>query len=149
MKKNIVALSLLSMLSVSGCSVINSAADDDLVVSCDAPNPVITVDGQRYRQELVNVSVDKGEKVAVSCRADGYYTAHKNVDTELSTTGALDIVGGFFFLFPWFGLLADGAWTLEDNEVYMSLEPRTPQPYIHTVQPQQPASIIINNHMTE
>lgn len=149
MKKSIVALSLTSMLSVSGCSIVNSAADDDLVVTCDAPNPVITVDGQRYRQESVSVSVDKGDKVAVSCRADGYYTAHKNVDTQLSATGALDAVGGFFFLFPWLGLLADGAWTLEDDEVFMSLEQRVqPQQYAQPLQQPQATSIIINNHGT-
>ncbi|OLQ95334.1 hypothetical protein BIY21_06415 [Vibrio ponticus] len=150
MKKFVIALSLVSMMFVSGCSFINSTIDDDLVVSCDATNPVITINGQRYRQELISVSVDKGEKVAVSCRADGYYTAHKNIDTELSTTGALDIVGGFFFLFPWLGLLSDGAWTIEDDEVYMSLEHRPQvQQYVAPIQPSQPTSIIINNHASK
>jgi hypothetical protein len=42
----------------------------------------------------------------------------------LSTFGVLDLVGGFFLLVPWVGLLAPGAFTLDNQNFTYHLIPQ-------------------------
>lgn len=52
---------------------------------------------------------------------NGDKTDMRMLDSSLSTVGAVDCVFGFFWLLPWLGLLSPGAYTLDDNEVYLNV----------------------------
>ena len=34
----------------------------------------------------------------------------------------LDAIGGIFLIVPWIGLVTDGAWELQENNVFLNLE---------------------------
>ncbi len=55
-------------------------------------------------------------------KKDGYHPGMREVDTEMSMTGVLDIIGGCIFLLPFIGLAFPGARSLDQNNVSVLLE---------------------------
>ncbi len=43
------------------------------------------------------------------------------IERQMSTTFMLDVIGGWFFLLPWIGLLTPGAYELESTHVEMPM----------------------------
>jgi len=54
-------------------------------------------------------------------KKEGYFPATRTVNKKISTTGILDIIGGFIILVPFLGFLSAGAWDLETHMVNVVL----------------------------
>jgi len=61
--------------------------------------------------------VKRNENVQIMAKKPGYITSQKTIGKGLNTTGILDIVGGVLILIPLFGLLAPGAYSLDETNV--------------------------------
>jgi hypothetical protein len=67
-------------------------------------------------------------------RKPGYQTEYRTGDRTLSTLGILDIIGGWFLLVPFFGLLSSAAWEHDPDTFGIVLtkeEPSTPAAATH------------------
>ena len=61
----------------------------------------------------------KGATIVV--RKDGYSTQVYPLGSSLGKCGILDIAGTVLFIFPVFGLLSSGAYTLDQHTIYAPL----------------------------
>ena len=67
--------------------------------------------------------VDRGEKLLLEVQKSGYQTQYRTSSRKLSGFGILDVVSGFFWLVPFVGLTASGAWEHDPAEFGVTLEP--------------------------
>lgn len=106
--------------AICSCSIFVSGKERVNIRTND-PNATIYVDNVPVYQGTAT-SVKLNPKKAHSIMAkEGYKMDSCMLDSGLSTVGAVDCVFGFFFLLPWLGLLSSGAYTLDDNEVYLNV----------------------------
>jgi hypothetical protein len=80
------------------------------------PNAEVYVDGtlRGTGPQTVELSKKSSHSVMAKCGGSAGVAA---IDRNLSTTGMLDIVGGFIALIPFIGLVAPGAWELSPTSV--------------------------------
>ena len=62
------------------------------------------------------------DALLITAYKPGYRTAYYAADSELSSTGKLDALGGIFIL-PAAGLLSNGAWRFTDSNIVINLQP--------------------------
>jgi hypothetical protein len=75
--------------------------------------------------------VDRGENLLLEVQKSGYHTQYRMSSRKLSGLGILDVVSGFFWLVPFVGLTASGAWEYDPSAFEVTLEPEngvTPTP---------------------
>lgn len=138
---------LISALALGGCSIPVSYVDHEVTVTCQANDPLISVNGESRYTNHFETTIERGKDMYVTCSDEGYQTQSRKIDRSLSVAGALDTMGTFLFIFPVFGLFSDGSMALEETEVHLAL-PKDRPVVVQTVTPQQvvPQSIIINNN---
>ena len=68
-------------------------------------------------QGTANASVKRNENAQIMAKKSGYITVQRSIGKSLNTTGILDIVGGVLILIPLFGLLAPGAYSLDETNL--------------------------------
>lgn len=112
------SLSVLLCLSVvlSGCSAFRSSTEV-LTVTTDQPDTQIFINGTMAGQGTAQMPVKRNQTVSVMAKKDGYITVQRSIGKSLNTTGVLDIVGGVLILLPLFGLLAPGAYSLDETNI--------------------------------
>lgn len=113
---------ILSIAITSGCSAF-MGNKEKVTVMTNVSTAEIYANGQIVGQGNVEFSTARNKNVQIMVQADGYYPAYKSINTQLSTTGILDLIGIFFFVIPFIGLLTPGAKTLEENNVALYLVP--------------------------
>lgn len=122
MKQILVALLIVSV-TITGCSMFASSRQTISIMS-NVPETEMYVNGSLVGQGFaVTTSVQRNKNVQIMAKANGYYTTYYNINTEMSTTGILDIIGGVCFLIPFIGLAFPGAKTLSMNNVAVNLVP--------------------------
>jgi PEGA domain-containing protein len=94
-----------------------------ITVSSSPPGASVYVNGENIGSTPLRAKVSRREELLVEVRKPGYQTAFRQADRSLSTLGILDIVGGFFLLVPFVGLLAPAAWENEPETFGITLEP--------------------------
>ncbi|HHC6574003.1 TPA: hypothetical protein ACN33D_004613 [Vibrio parahaemolyticus] len=146
MQKSITAIALASVVTLQGCSLPMSFVDDSLYVTCTAPSPTITINGQSYTGSIAEVDIPRGDSAFVTCGDEGYQAQSIKVDTGMSGAGAFDLIVGSFTLFPLLGLALPGSEALEEEEIHMVLSPMYFQP---EQQQAQPVNITINNEVSK
>jgi len=119
-KNKFLALFLVVALISSGCSAF-APKTQSFSVSTDQSDAKIFINGNLAGQGTANMLVKRNQNVAVMAQKDGFITAQRNIGKHLNTTGILDIVGGLIFLIPLFGLLAPGAYSLDETNVNLVL----------------------------
>jgi len=67
--------------------------------------------------------VSKSEAHVLTAKMEGR-VAIETTRSTISTTGILDIVGGFFFLLPFLGLLGGGFWKLTQEHYELVFPPK-------------------------
>ncbi|MFA7674767.1 MAG: hypothetical protein WCY38_01745 [Endomicrobiia bacterium] len=93
-------------------------------IMSNVPETEIYVNGLLVGQGFaVTTSVQRNKNVQIMAKANGYYPSYYNINTEMSTTGILDIIGGVCWLIPFIGLAFPGSKTLSMNNVAMNLVP--------------------------
>ena len=121
MKKILAIIVSISYLTACSCF---TGTRQKVTVMTNVPTAEIYANGERVGQgTTAEFRVKRNKNVQIMVKADGYYPAYKSIDTQLSATGILDIIGIFFFIIPFVGLLTPGSKTLEQNNVAIELVP--------------------------
>lgn len=115
------SLKQLSMLVLvcfltANCSAFRSSTEI-VSVTTDHPDSMIYVNGGMVGQGSTSASVKRNQNVQIMVKKDGYVTQQRTIGKSLNVTGILDIIGGVLVLLPIFGLLAPGAYSLDENNV--------------------------------
>lgn len=110
-----------------------------LFALCGCRTQIITVDvvprdatvianGVEYRNNSpIFVETPTGKQLMITAYKDGYRDQIYAIDYKLSTVGKIETITGCFLLVPFIGLCFDNAWELKETNVYLTLEPITPE----------------------
>lgn len=111
MKNSILRTILVVALTISmiGCSFAGPKTQMFGISSNPAGADVI-INSKSIGKTPIQCQVDRGEDLIIEIKKSGYHTAFRHSSSRLSKRGIWDIVGGVVILFPFFGLLSDGAW---------------------------------------
>ena len=115
MKKMICVL-LSFLVMTSSCSAFRSSTQT-MSITTDQSDAQIYVNGNMVGQGTASTAVKRNENVQIMVRKTGYVTVQRSIGKGLNTTGVLDIIGGVLILLPLFGLLAAGAYSLDETNV--------------------------------
>ena len=122
MKKSRVAnvvMASLVLLATNGCSLF-APKSETVFVNSEPQGAQVLVNNSNQGMTPCSVSVPcKGATIVV--RKDGYSTQVYPLGSSLGKCGILDIAGTVLFIFPVFGLLSSGAYTLDQHTIYAPL----------------------------
>lgn len=106
----------------SGCSFL--ARGEQLVSVTVTPSDAsVIANGVEYHMlSPMFIEVPTRNALLVTAYKPGYRTAYYAADSELSSTGKIDAIGGIFIL-PAFGLLSNGAWKFTQSNIVINLQP--------------------------
>ncbi len=114
----------LCLFYLSGCSMF-APRQQKISIQTNVPESAIYVNG-----ELVQVGqqaeflVKRNYNAQIMVTAKGYYPAYRQLISELSTLGVLDIIGGIVLIVPLIGLAFPGAKSLDYTKVAIHLVPQ-------------------------
>ena len=114
----------LCLFYLSGCSMF-APRQQKISIRTNVPTSAIYING-----ELVQVGqqaeflVKRNYNAQIMVTAEGYYPAYRQLISELSTLGILDIVGGIILIVPLIGLAFPGAKSLDYTNVAIHLVPQ-------------------------
>lgn len=115
------AISLLLAATMTGCSLF-VPHNQTIVINGKPANATVIVNGQQMTAPAT-VSVKRNKDVNILVTKNGYNSYTCASRHSLSTWGTLDIIGGVCFLIPFIGLLAPGAYELNQENFYYILTP--------------------------
>ena len=110
-----------------------------VLVMCGCRTQIITVDvapadatvvanGVEYRNgSPIFVETPTGKQLMITAYKEGYRDKIHAINYKLSTVGKIETVAGCLLLVPFIGLCFDNAWELEETNVYLTLEPISPE----------------------
>lgn len=108
--------------AVAACSVVScscfSEQKQPVTVVVSDPEAEIRIDGAFVGKGRATALLDKADTHAVVA-TKGDKIACASIDSNMSTTGYLDAVGTFFFLFPVVGFFSSGAWQLDTTDIHL------------------------------
>ena len=121
--KRMMFLGLASvLLLVCGCRTQIITVD---VVPSDA---TVIANGVEYRNHSpIFVETPTGKQLMITAYKEGYREQIYAIDYKLSTVGTIETITGCLLLVPFIGLCFDNAWELKETNVYLTLEPLTPE----------------------
>lgn len=67
------------------------------------------------------IPVKRNQNVSIMAKKDGYIPIQRSIGKSINTTGMLDVIGGLIFLLPLFGLLAPGAYSLDETNLSITM----------------------------
>jgi hypothetical protein len=105
----------------SGCSTVVPHKQKFTVTTSEA-DAKIYVNGEYLGKGNVETRVPRNRDVSILVKKDGFNPVSRNIGTDFSMTGILDIVGGCIILIPLLGLFFPGARSLEQTNVAVVLE---------------------------
>jgi hypothetical protein len=114
-----VAGAVLSLANIS-CS-LGVGSNQTVTVNSNVPAKIIA-NGTPVGTTPISFEAKRAKSLALIATAPGYSQSVKTVDRQFSQTGMLDAIGGLFLFVPWIGLVTDGAWELQENNVFLNLE---------------------------
>ncbi len=109
----------LLCLSISSCSFF-SPSSQHVVIESSSPTATIKVNGLTVGQGKASIPLKKNKDYTISAIA-GHKKGFAHIESELSATGVIDIIGGVVWLFPFLGLISKGAWKLDQEYVYVEV----------------------------
>jgi len=118
---SMVAAISLSLLVAPGCSLF-APHSQTLQVTASDPDAEIIINGSYQGRGAVAVRVPRNQSQAVMARV-GDRVGTASVQPVISTTGVLDVVGTFFFLFPILGVISPGFFKLERDSITVVVPP--------------------------
>ncbi len=121
MKKMMLSGFAAALMLVCGCRTQIVTVD---VVPADAR---VIANGIEYDNKApLFIEAPTGRQLAITAYKDGYRDKLYVIDYSLSKLGKIEAWTSIFIL-PAFGLLFDNAWTLNENNVTLTLEPVSPE----------------------
>jgi len=119
MKKLISVALLVPFLSLTSCS-LGAPSHQNINIIPSAQNATVYVDGNLVGEGPQTVSMGKSQEHSIMAKC-GDSAGTANVTRSFSTTGILDLIGGFIILVPFIGLTAPGAWKLNPPTVSVGI----------------------------
>lgn len=113
------AVSAAICLSICSCSFFVKPKQKIFVRASD-PEAILRADGVYIGKGVALARLTRGKTHLITGK-HGNSSGAIVVDRSISVTGVLDIVGGCFWLVPFAGLLSEGAWVLEKDDVYIDM----------------------------
>ncbi len=115
-------LTAVGLVLLCGCSIFNKGRQI-ITITTDPPDTRLIVNGIEYPASSPQfVEVVPSREVLITAFKPYYRTRLYTVDYHLNDTGKIDAWSGML-LFPLIGLMTNGAWELEENNIYLKLEP--------------------------
>ena len=123
MKYTILAFfAALFLVFTSGCSFL-ARGEQIVSVTVTPSDAAVNANGSEYHMlSPMFIEVPTRDALLITAYKPGYRTAFYAADSELSTTGKIDALGGIFIL-PAFGLLSNGAWRFTESNIVINLQP--------------------------
>ncbi|MBR2440573.1 MAG: hypothetical protein IKB25_10290 [Lentisphaeria bacterium] len=116
-----IACLALAVVLLCGCRTQIVTLD---VIPADAR---VIANGVEYNNKSpIFIEANTGKQLLITAYKDGYRDKLHVIDYSLSTLGKIEAWTSILIL-PAFGLLFDNAWTLNQNNVTLILEPLTPE----------------------
>ena len=112
----LISMFLVCAMLTTGCSAFRSSTQT-ITVTTDQPDTEIYINGAMAGKGTASIPVKRNQNVSILAKKDGYIPVNRTIGKSLNTTGVLDIVGGILVLIPIFGLLAPGAYSLDEENV--------------------------------
>ena len=106
----------------SGCSWL--ARGQQIVSLTVTPSDAYVIaNGVEYHTlSPMFISVPTRDALLITAYKPGYRTAYYAADSELSSTGKIDALGGILIL-PAIGLFSNGAWRFTESNIVIDLQP--------------------------
>lgn len=121
-KKLVLILLIISIATFqSGCSMV-VPGKQRFSVTASEQDAKIYVNGEYMGQGNIQTRVKRNNDVSVLVKKEGYIPVTRNIGTDFSMTGILDIVFGYVLLVPLIGLFFPGCRSLEQTNVAVTLE---------------------------
>jgi hypothetical protein len=125
MKKYFSIVLSLNLVILTGCSAFMPKSQT-VSVACSESDAALQINGQQFNG-AAQTDVPRNKSVNIMCTKPGYFPAQRSIDYSLSGTGVADIVGTVLFILPGIGLFTDGAWSLDETNVNVSMVPNEMQ----------------------
>lgn len=109
---------------ISGCSFF-APWNQQFTVHAEPESARIFINGVEVGEGHVTQKVRRNKTVSVLVTHPDYVSQTQEVRPTMSALGSADVIGGALILLPAIGVLAPGAWNLQQGTVAVSLEPRT------------------------
>lgn len=120
MKKNYFKLiAILFIANLSGCSLFNLSSET-ISASCSEADATLLIRGVKFEGQG-QIVVEKDESFFISCAKPGYITSNYEVNSSISTTGALDLAGAVIFLVPAIGFFSPGAFDHDQTNFHLPM----------------------------
>jgi len=123
--KNSLAITLFcsSLVIAPSCSLMQPSTQSVSVTATDN-TAELSADGQVIGVGAATVNLARNKSHSFMAKTPDGRIAIASVGRSMSSTGILDIVGGFVFLVPFIGLLGPGAWDLDSTTVTLGVPPK-------------------------
>ena len=118
-------LAFCAALILSLCSACSFLARGEQIVAVTVTpsDAYVIANGVEYHTlSPMFIEVPTRDALLITAYKPGYRTAYYSADSELSSTGKIDALGGIFIL-PAFGLFSNGAWRFTESNIVINLQP--------------------------
>ena len=106
----------------SGCSFL-ARGEQIVAVTVTPSDAYVIANGQEYHMlSPMFIEVPTRDALLIQAYKPGYRTAYYAADSELSSTGKIDALGGILIL-PAIGLFSNGAWRFTESNIVIDLQP--------------------------
>jgi len=105
----------------TGCSMV-APSKQKFSVSATEPDAKVYINGEYVGSGNVQTRVNRNQSISIMVKKDGYYPATREIGTQMSMTGILDIIGGCIFILPFIGLAFPGARELDQSNISIILD---------------------------
>ena len=119
LRKRTSVVLILPIFFLTSCSLVVPGSQSVNILP-SSPRADVYVDGNLIGKGPQSVSMKKSSSHSIMAKCGGS-AGTGVVDHSLSTTGILDIIGGFLILVPFLGLLAPGAWKLSPESISVAI----------------------------
>lgn len=113
---------ILMAIPLAGCSLFRPHTQP-VSISCSEPGVKAVINGNPYELPA-RLEVKRNKPLKIECYKKGFEPAYRTYQPSLNTTGFLDVLGGAVFLVPFIGLASPGAWSLNEQDIYIQLLPK-------------------------
>ncbi|MDR0933102.1 MAG: hypothetical protein LBM70_08820 [Victivallales bacterium] len=118
------------LITVSpGCSFLGNKTQE-LSINVEPADSRVLINNKWYTSP-VRLTIPTGKSVSVTATHPGYVSETQKLRVGISKLGILDLVGAAFFLLPAIGFLSDGAYQVQDTDLYFQLDKQGEVEKIH------------------
>ncbi len=116
----VIVLFMVTFFGQPSCSFVVPGSQQ-ITITTSEDDAIIYANGVLVGRGTAMTSVPRNKTLAVVVRKDGFFPAMRTVSTSLSSTGVLDLIGGVILLVPFIGLMAPGAYELDQDNIALVL----------------------------